>query len=425
MKPVPLLLALAALAGPVQAADWPRWQGPSGTGRIPAGWRVPASLPAAPRVLWRVPIGLGQGSPVVAGGKVFYLDNQEGKEVAHAASAETGKEIWRVVLDDVFADSGSPPGPRSTPTVDGDRVYVLSCRGEFRCLRVADGRQVWRTSFMRDFGAPALLEAGDMPGTTRHGHTASPLIDGDRMFMPVGGLPGASMVCFDKRDGRVLWRSQDDVPGHTGPVMATLGGVRHLVCYTSAALIGLAPADGALLWRVPIKTLYGRHVTTPAVVGDTVVVGSYTAGLIGVRVTKSANGLSAVEAWNDRSLGIDFSSPAAVGAHVYCIGPGGRLFCVEARTGARAWVEVGFFSGMLEAGFASFLVAGPNLLILAEGGLLMLVPATPTGCKLLAKAQVCGPNWCSPAYSDGKLTLRDGKELICVDLVGSGAAVRR
>jgi outer membrane protein assembly factor BamB len=223
-------------------------------------------------------------------------------------------------------------------------------------------------------------------------------------------------VCFDKRTGRVIWKSQDDVPGHAGPVWATIGGVRQLVIFTASALIGLDPSAGQLLWRVPIRTVYGRHVTTPVVVGDVIVVGSYTAGLVGVQVTRSASGWNAAAVWKDARLGMDFASPVAVKGHVYGIGPAGRLFCVDARTGSGGWVKDAFFSGLIDAGFASFLVAGSNLLVLAERGQMMVVPASTTECKVLSRTTVCGRNWCSPAYVGGKLYLRDKEELRCVQL---------
>jgi outer membrane protein assembly factor BamB len=398
------------------AAEWPRWAGPLNNWHVPAGVHVPSSLPAAPRVVWSVNAGYGSGSAVVSGGAVYYLDHRDGKEVAVCASLANGRETWSVPLDDALGDSGSPPGPRGTPTVDGDRVYVLSCHGEFRCLRTRNGEQVWRTNFVRDFGAMPVQESGDIPGAARHGNTASPLIDGNRMYVAVGGRPGASVVCFNKLTGSVIWKSQDDVPGHAGPVMAVIAKERQLVCFTADAVIGLNPSDGRLLWRAAVRTSLGRHITTPVVVDDTIVVGSYTAGLIGIRVSRSSAGLEATQAWRDASLGVNMSSPVAIGGHVYGLGPGGRLFCVEARTGKRAWVEEGFFSGMLDAGFASFMVAGQNLLILAERGQLMLAAVSPAGCKVLGRANVCGRTWCSPAYVAGKLIVRDDKQLRCVQI---------
>jgi outer membrane protein assembly factor BamB len=368
-------------------------------------------------VAWRVPVGYGDASPVVAGGKVYYLDNQGNQEIAHALDVATGSELWHATIGPVFADAQSNPGPRCAPVVDGDRVYVQSCRGELQCLSATDGKMVWRAHFVTDFGAPEPVEAGANMGGTRHGNSASPVIDGARIYVAVGSPNGASVVCFDKRSGKVLWKSQNDPPGHGGPIVATIAGVKQLVVYTATALIGLDLGSGALLWRVPIRTQDGRHVTTPLVFGDVVVVGSITAGLVGVRVTKSGATLSAARAWTIPSMTVNYSSPVAIGAYVYGLGPMDSLISVNPRDDTKRTVQNAFFSGTMTTGFAGFLAMGGNLLVLTDGGWLMLITASPQGGREIARTKVCGHNWCIPAYAGGRLYLRDDKELRCLKLV--------
>jgi outer membrane protein assembly factor BamB len=413
-----LLVALVAAAGGwCLAADWPRWRGPDGTGRVPAGVPVPTTLPAEPKVVWSVKIGPGSASPVVCGGRVLYLDCQDGREVVHAADAATGREVWRADLDEAFKDNQSVAGPRCAPVADGPRVFVQSCRGEFQCLGAADGKLLWRVNFVKDFGAVFIGEKGQAVGAARHGYTGPAVVDGDRIIVGVGGTSGASVVAFDKAAGRVLWKSQNDVPGYSGPVVATMAGVRQVVEFTAEAAVGLAAADGTLLWRVPLKTSFGRHAATPVVVDDVVVVSSYQAGLVGIRVSKEGGAMKAEKAWAEKSLAINFSSPVAVGPYVYGIGPASDLFCADAQTGRAAWDEKGFFSGLVKRGYVSLLVMGDNIGILAEGGQFLLVAADPKQCRIVARTQVCGQNWCNPAYVDGKLFLRDLEELRCVMIV--------
>src|SRR5437016_6269961 len=142
----------------LQAEDWPQWRGPERTGHAAPGAQIPASLPPEPKVVWRIKLGEGFASPVVAGGKVFYFDNQAGKETLHAIQAQDAHELWCAVVDDVFQDEQGPPGPRCTPLVDGDRVYAQSGKGELQCLSVADGRRLWHVNFTNDFGAAFLGE---------------------------------------------------------------------------------------------------------------------------------------------------------------------------------------------------------------------------------------------------------------------------
>jgi len=413
------LVVLTGLA--VCGADWPRWRGPANTGDVPAGERVPEALPAEATPAWRVALGPGMSSPVVCSGRLFQLDNTDGRETVHALDAATGRELWRVPFDEAHKDYQSDPGPRCTPTADGDRVYVQSCRGEFRCLAADDGRTLWRLNFVKDYGALFFGETGPASGASRHGNTAAPLVEGDRIYVAVGGTTGASVVCFDKRDGKVVWRSQDDTPGYA-PLYATdLGGVHQVLAYTAVALIGLDAASGSLLWRVPVKTPLGRHITTPIVAGDRVTVSSHEAGLMGLRVSRQGDAFAAAVAWTSKPAAINCSSPVWVGSYLYGIGPSKKLECVDLRTGGVAWTERNPAPEPLRADWAAFLVMGQRVLMLADNGWLVLFEADPGAFRPVGKLKVCGPNWCHPAYADGRLYVRDDKELLCVPLVPADA----
>jgi outer membrane protein assembly factor BamB len=372
-------------------------------------------------VVWRLRVGEGFASPVVADGKVFYFDNQAGQETLHAIRAADGGELWRVVVDDTFKDEQGPPGPRCTPLVEGDRVYAQSGKGELQCRSVADGRCLWRANFLKDFGAAFLGEDSRVPGAAEHGYTAAPVIAGRRLIACVGGTNGAGVVCFESQSGALVWTSQDDLAAYAAPMIATLAGVEQVVCFTVEGLIGLALGDGRLLWRVPIRTSYGRHCATPVIVNDWVVAASYQAGLVGVHVSKNGADLRAERVWVNKAAAMNFSSPVAVGHHLYGLGPAKNLVCVEAETGKLAWSKDGYFTTSAEVAHASFLAMGDNLLVCTDGGQLVLIAADPAECRERGRAQVCGLNWCNPAYAGGRLYLRDGVKstgnLYCVRLV--------
>jgi len=412
------LLGILLCCTAVRAADWAQWRGPERTGYVPAGEPVPASLPGPPKVVWHIDVGNGVGSPVVAAGKVFYLDNQDAREVVHAVDATDGKSIWSAVLDDVQKDSQSVPGPRSTPTVDEDRLYVQSVRGELQCLGTADGKVIWRTNFVKDFGAIFIGERGQAFGASRHGNTGAPIIDGEHLLVQAGGQKGASVVCFEKHTGKVIWESQNDIPGYAAPIIVNLLGTRQIISFTATGVMGLDVADGKLLWRFPIKTRLGRHATTPVVVGDIVIVSSHEAGLFGIKISKDESGFKADSAWPaKKELAINFASPVAVGTDLYGLGPAANLICVDALTGTQHWSQPGEFTTNGTHAYAGFVVMGGNILTLTDGGELILFPADAKEFKEISKVKVCDSNWCNPAYADGKLFLRDSKELMCVQLL--------
>ena len=408
VKLLAILLWVAVWTAPLAAEDWPQWRGPNRTGHVANQARVPVALPAHLREVWQIGIGPGLASPIIAGGKLFYFDNQAGRETIHALNPSDARELWRATVDDAFKDEQGPSGPRCTPMVDGDLLYAQSGKGELQCLGTGDGRLIWRINFMKDFGAAFLGEDSPVPGAAEHGYTASPVIVGSRLIACVGGTNDTGIVCFEKHSGELLWKSQRDRAAYAAPVVANLAGVDQVICFTVDGLIGLAQDNGALLWRVPLKTPYGRNCTTPVVRGDTVVVGSYRAGLVGIKVSAGGTGLKAERAWLNKTLPMNFSSPVCVGDYLFGLGPARKLICVEIETGRLAWEKPGYFSTPAELGYASFLVMGQNILVCADDGQASLIAADPAACRELGRARLCGPNWCSPAYADGRLYLQDG-----------------
>jgi outer membrane protein assembly factor BamB len=412
-------LALMLWAGWGQAADWPQWRGPNRDGHVPIGAKVPAALPAEIKPRWRIPVGEGFASPVVAGGtsagSLFYSDLQGGKEVVHAVEAATGKELWQAPLDNVFKDDWGQ-GPRCTPVVDGGRVFAQSCRGELQCLSSGAGQVLWRKNYVQDFGAIFMGETGPAAGATRHGNTGPPVVDGDHLIAQAGGLNGAGLICFNKASGDVVWKSQNDTAGNAAPVLATLGGVRQVISFTGLGLIGVAAGDGTLFWRVPLNTRLGRHVITPVVVDDFVIVGSYQLGLVAVKVTKEGVNFRAEPAWISKELATNFASPVAAGGYIYGVGPRQNVYCVEARTGQVGWSQTGLIRAAGDRAFATLIVMGKNVLMLTDGGELVLFAAQPARFEAAGRTQACGATWCAPAYADGSLYLRDAKTLFCLDL---------
>jgi len=410
-------LLLLIVPGGSRAGDWPQWRGPERTGHAAIDEHVLASLPKDPRVLWRLNIGGGFSSPVVAGGKLAYLDVQGGQEVAHLLEAQSGKEIWHVAYAEMFEDEWGP-GPRSTPIIDGDRVYVQSCNGEFRCLNLADGKPVWSVNFEKDFGVHFLGSKANEGTASRRGNDGCGIIDGDRIFLPVGSASGASLVAFDKLTGKVLWKSQSDEAAYSSLMIATLGGVKQIVYFSAEALMGIEAASGKLLWRVALRTDAKRHAATPVVFGDSVIVNSQTIGLICLRITREGADFRASQAWANKEQKINVATPVLVDHFLYSQGVARNLVCIDAATGKLMWSQEGFGQK-----HSAGIVLGKNLLFLTDRGEVVLLAADPGKYTELGRIQVSGKTWNSPAYANGKLYVREGLtsgwKLTCFDFGGS------
>jgi outer membrane protein assembly factor BamB len=419
-----LFLSLVALSSAtfLPAADWPQWRGPHRDGHPAAGSPAISSLPKELRPLWKLPIGPGFSSPVIARGKLVYLDEQEGKEIAHSVDAATAKELWSAPIASSAGDEWGT-GPRCTPFIDGDRAYFQSMNGEFRCVDFADGRPKWGVAF-KDYGINFSTKSAE--GTAaRRGNNGSGVIEGDYVYVPVGA-PGASVVCFDKMTGKEIWKSGDDEAAYSSFVIGTLSGVKQLVAFTAEALTGLDLKTGESLWRVPLKTGAKRHASTPVIVGDTVTVNSQTIGLVCTRVTKNGAAWSTSPLWVNKPLTINLATPVFVDGHFYSYGPirTKDYVCVNAATGELKWTQSGFGIGKDQTDYASSIATGKNLLVLTYDGQLVLLAANPDKYTELGRVQVCGKTWSHPALADGKLYVRDGRELKCFDLNHKAVAAR-
>jgi outer membrane protein assembly factor BamB len=421
MQNTPSLLSLwlfgvgAATAPFASAQDWPHQRGPEQNGSVPADVAVPNTLPDEPRVVWKRPVTDGFAAPIITGGKVIYGDFQKRKEIFHALKLSDAEALWHEDLGAPHKD-GFGTGPRCAPVSDGEIVLLQSCLGDLHCVDLASGDLLWKKSYQSDFGAPYTGEKGKTEGAARHGYAASACIDGDHVITLVGA-PGAGVVCFEKTSGEVVWQSQDDQAAYSPPLVATLAGVEQVICFTVSGVLGLDRDDGKLLWRVPLSTNYGRHITAPTVHGDMVIVGSHEVGLIAIRVTNKGGTISAEEAWKlAKEMGPNFASPICIGDHLYLLA-GKQIVCLDVRSGEHAWAQNGLIQTAANRAFAAFIGMGDRIMMLNDSGELILFKADPKAYGEISRVQVCGKNWCHPAYAAGKLVVRDAKNLICIDLM--------
>jgi outer membrane protein assembly factor BamB len=400
------------------AADWPQWRGPNRDAVITDPAHKLEKLPADPKQLWKIDAGPGQSSPVIAGGRVYYFDAQNDQETAHCVDAATGKAIWSVPVGPTVEFSPAyGGGPRCTPLIDGDRVYFQSSGGEFHCLALADGKTIWSVSFGKDYGATFIGNKSHDPGaketaSRRHGNNGSAVVDGDRIFVPVGSVNGATLVCFDKKTGKELWRAGTDNTAYSSVMVATLAGVRQAVHFTADALMGVEVTSGKILWRVPLKTGAKRHACTPVIGPDSVVVASTSIGTQRFQIVKRGTDVAAEPAWANSACKTILGTPTLLGKFLFTLGPGDRtdLECLDFETGKQIWSQPGF------GDYASLTTVNDKILALNSNGELVLLKADPTSYVELGRVQLCAKTWASPAYADGKIYVKDEGHLTAIAL---------
>jgi outer membrane protein assembly factor BamB len=393
------------------AADWPQWLGPT---RDAASTEVVAPWKESPKVLWRQPVGEGNSSPVVSGGRLFVhakVKDKDEEEVA-AYDKDIGKLLWRSPCARGPFKSLYGNGPRATPSAAGGWLFTFGITGVLTCFDSQSGKQVWQVDTLRQFKATNLF----------FGMACSPLVVDGRVLVNVGGK-GASVVAFDVAEGKVAWQALDDRASYSSPIILGEGTERQVIFLTQQGLVSLNPQNGSLYWRFPLVDKLFESSTTPVKAGDLLMASSITYGSVGLRLETKEGKPQATQEWMNEALTCYFATPVAVKQdYLYVVtgtkpippplSPKATLHCIEAKSGKELWQrpKVGKYH-------ATLLRTGDDkLLMLEEAGDLVLLEPSSREYKELARSKVCGETWAHPALCDGRLYVRDDKEVICLQL---------
>ena len=390
---------------PAAAVDWPQFLGPERNG-IYRGVPLAESWPASgPRVVWRKSVGQGFSAPVVVQDRILIFHRVGANEVLDALDARTGDDVWRYQYPTKYRDDfGFDEGPRAAPVVVDGAVFTFGAEGQLHAVNLTNGQRLWSEDAMRRFNVPKGF----------FGAAGSPLVEDGRVIANVGGGNGAGIVAFDTKSGKVAWTATSDQASYSSGVAATLAGSRRAIFLTRNALVGLDPATGAVAFRRPWQSRSASSVNaaTPLVIDDLIFVSAeYGPGASVLRV----EGSRLVEVWASNEV---LSNHYATSVHhegmLYGfhgrqeLGP--SLRAVELRTGKVRWREDGFRAG-------SITLAGNRLLIIREGGEMILAPASADAFKPLARAQILrGVVRAYPALADGFVYVRNDNTLVCLDL---------
>jgi outer membrane protein assembly factor BamB len=405
-----IVFAGLALAGP--PIDWPRLYGPDDGVVRETGLKLEWG-DAGPPELWRMDVGVGYSQPVVANGKLILFHRKGDRELVTCLDVKTRAQRWEFGYPTAYVDRyGYNGGPRCTPIIAGERVYTLGAEGRLHALNLETGEKVWA----RDLVADCHVEQGFF------GVGATPLLEGDRLIINVGGkTTGAGIIAVFLADGKTDWTATSDGASYATPKAATIHGKRHVFVFTEAGLVDLDPADGDVRWKIPFRSKLFESVnaTSPLVVGDIVMVSAtYGTGSLAVQVNPDG---TYKQLWKDRLPDSHFSNLIAVGDDVF--GFMGRhegnseLFCCDLKAGKMRWhTESPLGRGQL-------LRVGDKLLGWGERGCLAVIDADPKAFRLLASTSADPrrgllqyPTWTPPAIYDGRMYLRNEAALLCLDL---------
>jgi outer membrane protein assembly factor BamB len=413
-----LLPGATAFTGSPKTFDWPQWQGPDRNAVSKERGLLKEWPKVGPPLAWKVKgLGGGYSAPSVAAGRIFGMSNRGDDEVVWALSEKDGKRLWVRRLGPAFPQRRPQgrEGPGCTPTVDGERLYVLGLGGDLAYLRVSDGKIIWRRSLTRDFGGRVPIWS----------YRESPLVDGDKVICTPGG-PDATLAALDKLTGKTIWKSR--VPGSPGAAYASaiaidFGGRREYVQLTQRALVGVAASDGKFLWRYdePANRM-GINCSTP-VYHDGLVFAASAYGRGGglVKLSKGGKGgVKAEEVYFTRKMENHHGGMILIDGCLYGANggnAGGYLVCLDFKTGKVLWDER---AGKRRAPKGSVALADGRLYYRTESGTMLLIEPSPK--RYIERGRFRQPDrseepaWAHPVLANGKLYLRDQDVLLCYDV---------
>lgn len=388
------------------AADWPQWRGPNRTDLNTETGLLKTWPEGGPKRVWLYQnAGLGYSGFSVVGGHLYTLGARGPKEFLIALDASTGKELWSTAVDDTYPNNWGD-GPRSTPTVDGDRIYALGANGGLICAQAADGKVLWRAD-MKDFG-------GKLPGW---GFCESPLVEGDLVTVTPGGSQG-TIVALDKKSGKKVWQTTEltDEAHYSSIIPADLNGGRQLIQLTPKTIVGVSAKDGKVLWQSPWP---GRVAVIPTPIYHDHHVYVTSGYGVGCKLVKIGPNNEASDVYENKVMKNHHGGVILVGEYLYGHSDGAGWLCQEFLTGKEVWNNKQFGKGAV--GYADGM-----LYCLEEGsGTVALVEASPKGWtehgrfKLdpqTTQRKKDGRIWTHPVISGGKLYLRDQEILYCFDI---------
>jgi outer membrane protein assembly factor BamB len=342
-------------------------------------------------------LGNGYSSVSIAGGRVYTLGQRGETEFVMAFDAGTGKKLWETGIGAPYRERRGD-GPRSVPTVEGEKLWAFAADGSLVCLNAKTGAKIWSISAVKDHG-------GSVP---HWGYSESPLIDGNRLIFNAGGQ-GTAVVAVNKDTGKPIWKSQSDPAAYSSAILATVGGTRQVLTFTSKGALGLRADNGELLWRYDNVANRTANIATPIFHDNHVFYSSaYGTGAALLKLSAEGGSVKATEVYFTREMMNHYSSSVLVGNTLYGFS-NAILVAMKFATGEVLWKD-------RSVGKGSVIYADGMLYVLGENGTVALVRPSPDSYEEVSRfsfAKSEWPTWAPPAIAAGRMYIRDQDILYC------------
>ena len=381
------------LVGQAVGQDWPQWRGANRDGKV-TGFTAPAAWPKTLTQKWKTKVGSGVATPALVGGKLYVAARHGDDEVTLCLDAGSGKQLWKnkYAAQAVSGPAKRHPGPRSSPAVAGGKVVTVGVAGVVSCLDAATGKLVWRKDSLPKM-APAFFTS------------SSPIIVDGMAVAHVGGKAKGAVIAYDLADGSEKWRCADAPPQYASPVLLTVSGTKQLVAVAEDGILGIGLAHGKRLWKVPIPPQSPAiNSATPIIDGQTVIFHGPPRGIVAVRIEKKGDGFAVKDLWANKDLAPTFNTPVLTGGLLFGLTKRGNLFCLDAKTGKKAWLD----SARNGRSFGAIVDVGSAILALPNSSELIAFKPIATGYTELARIKVAEtPTYAHPVIAGKRVFVRD------------------
>jgi outer membrane protein assembly factor BamB len=382
----------------VSAQDWPQWRGANRDGVI-TGFVAPKTWPDQLKQRWKVTVGIGHSSPLVAGSRVYLHSRQGENEVVAAYDLSNGKALWQDSYPVAYtmnpAATGHGKGPKSTPVYNNGKLYTLGITGVLSCYDTTKGKLLWRKDFAEKFKANAPL----------FGTAMSPVVDRNLVIVHAGGNDQGGMVALDANTGAEKWVWTEDGPGYASPIVVEIAGKRQIVTQSQQNIIGVWADNGSLLWKIPFTTEYVQNIVTPIQYKDLLIFSGINKGVFAVRVGWRDNRWVTDTVWQNKEVSMYMNSPLLAGDLIFGMSHRnkGQFFCIDAATGKTLWT-----GDPRQGENAAMLIAGNLIFSLTNDADLIVTSAADKGSKVIRKYHVAEkPTWAHPAIVGRNILIKD------------------
>ena len=388
---------MVAITTSAFSLDWPQWRGANRDGKV-TGFDVPKAWPAELVQKWKITVGLGDASPVIAGGKLYSFTRQGGDEVILCLDVASGKELWQdkyPALAITGPASSQHPGPRSTPAVGEGKIVTLGIGGVLTCLDAGTGKLVWRNE---DFTKELPMFFTGL----------SPLIANGMCIVHLGGKEKGEIISFDLKTGAQKWQTASDGPSYASLSMMTISGKKHIIDLTEKNLVGIDPENGKLLWQyaVPVENRF-YNAASPVIDGQTVIITGQGQGTKAVKIQKQGDAFVAQELWKNAELGTKWNTPVLKDGFLYGLSNERKLYCMNAKTGQTAWVDA-----KLHNDFGEIVDAGSLIIALPQTSNLVIYKADEKAYTEVAVIKVADtPTYSFPVLAGNNIFIKDKESL--------------